>query len=235
LVLLGIFMTSLTSKFWQLVLTQGLLVGLGNSLMFTPAMICVTMAFFKNRGIALGLFVAGSSIGGVIWPIALGRLLRQHGFDWTFRIAGFIMIPLCVISTIMIRMPVMKAGAGPPPKPDLKLLFKNKIYLTFAVGGWFAYMGLFAGLFFIAAYAVHIGINQSLAFYLVSIVNAASLFGRVVPGFLADRWGPLNLFAISAVLSGIITACLTACTTTPGLIIYAVAYGFCSGVSIPCL
>lgn len=87
-------------------------------------------------------------------------------------------------------------------------------------------------MFFIAAYAISIGVTQSLAFYLVSIVNAASLFGRIIPGLLADKFGPLNLFAIAAILSGIITACLTACTSTAGIIVYAVAYGFCSGVSM---
>jgi MCP family monocarboxylic acid transporter-like MFS transporter 10 len=29
--------------------------------------------------------------------------------------------------------------------------------------------------------------------YLISIANAASLFGRLLPGLLGDRCGPLNL------------------------------------------
>jgi len=84
--LLGIFLTSICTKYWQLMLTQGLLVGLGNSLLFTPCLMCVTLAFQKRRGIALGLTVSGSSLGGVVWPILLNNLLKDKGFGWTFRI-----------------------------------------------------------------------------------------------------------------------------------------------------
>ena len=38
----------------------------------------------------------------------------------------------------------------------------------------------------------HIHIESPLAFYLLIILNIASIFGRVIPNFLADKTGPLN-------------------------------------------
>lgn len=37
--LLGIFLTSLSTKYWQLMLTQGLLTGIGGGIYFTPCMV----------------------------------------------------------------------------------------------------------------------------------------------------------------------------------------------------
>lgn len=38
--------------------------------------------------------------------------------------------------------------------------------------------------------------RPSLAQYLVSILNAASLFGRTIPGFAADKIGRFNMLMI---------------------------------------
>ena len=146
---------------------------------------------------------------------------------------GFIMLPFCIIAATVVTLPGKKAAAGgaPPPKPNIKALFQIRSYLVYAFGIWFSYIGLFTGLFFIAAYGVSRGMSQSLAFYLVAITNGASLFGRILPGFLADRYGSLNLYIIFGALSGVITMCLTAATSSAGIIVIAAAYGFTSGVS----
>jgi len=143
------------------------------------------------------------------------------------------MLPFCIIAAAVVTLPGKKAASGgpPPPKPNIKALFSIRSYLVYAFGAWFSYIGLFTGLFFIAAYGVSRGMSQSLAFYLVAITNAASLFGRILPGFLADKYGSLNLYVIFGALSGVITMCLTAATSSAAIIVIAVAYGFTSGVS----
>ncbi len=73
--------------------------------------------------------------------------------------------------------------------------------------------------------------SRSLAFYLVAAINAASTFGRVLPGFLADRYGRFNLLILSAFTGGIVAFCWTSATSQAGLIIWSLAYGFSSGVS----
>jgi MFS family permease len=59
-------------------------------MMVAPAMAATGQYFNKKRGAALGLAVAGSSLGGVVWPIALGKMLynRNLGFGWSVRISG---------------------------------------------------------------------------------------------------------------------------------------------------
>ena len=54
--------------------------------------------------------------------------------------------------------------------------------------------------FFIEDYGLGLGINSDLSFYLLSIMNAASLFGRLGSNWLADKSvisHPLNSIILS--------------------------------------
>ncbi|KAK3067019.1 hypothetical protein LTS18_001348, partial [Coniosporium uncinatum] len=59
--LLGIFTMSLSSRYWQLMLTQGILTGLGGGIFFCPAIGLVATYFAKHRGIAIGIATTGNA------------------------------------------------------------------------------------------------------------------------------------------------------------------------------
>lgn len=67
--------------------------------------------------------------------------------------------------------------------------------------------------------------------YMVSIINAASLFGRIVPGILADGFGAYNIIVLVAGISGINCMCWTKATSMARIAMLSLAYGFSSGVS----
>jgi MFS transporter, MCT family, solute carrier family 16 (monocarboxylic acid transporters), member 10 len=62
-----------------------------------------------------------------------------------------------------------------------------------------------AVLTYLAVSAIKKGISTSMAFYLVSIINAASILGRVAAGILGDRHGPLNMLIPFTLLAAIVT------------------------------
>lgn len=64
------------------------------------------------------------------------------------------------------------------------------------------------------------------------MLNGASLFGRVIGGILADNYGRFNVCIVFTILSGVVCLCWTKATSVGGLVVFAVAYGFASGVSI---
>lgn len=90
---------------------------------------------------------------------------------------------------------------------------------------------MFSPFFFTPAYSTSLGHSASFSFHALSILNAASLFGRIIIGTLADRFGPFNLSCISALVGAVVCYCWTAATSPAGLGVWAVAYGFSSGVS----
>jgi MFS family permease len=74
--------------------------------------------------------------------------------------------------------------------------------------------------------------RSSTAFYLISAINASSFFGRILPGYLSDRYGHFNIYTLSVLTSGIIGFTWSAAYNLPGMVIWCIAYGFTSGVSL---
>jgi MFS family permease len=71
-------------EYYQFFLAQGLLLGVGYAFLVCPALAVISQHFTKNRGLATGFTIAGSSLGGVIWPIMADQLLTHDGvsFGW---------------------------------------------------------------------------------------------------------------------------------------------------------
>ena len=86
----GVMMTSLASEYYQFILAQGICSPIGTSLIFYPAMSTITTWFFHKRGLAFGVMAGGSSVGGVILPIMVQRLIPKVGFGWAMRIGEYI-------------------------------------------------------------------------------------------------------------------------------------------------
>ncbi|KAE8404101.1 major facilitator superfamily domain-containing protein [Aspergillus pseudonomiae] len=92
---------------------------------------------------------------------------------------------------------------------------------------------LFQPIFYIEAYAIQKhAMAEPLAFYLVSILNAASVPGRIIPGLLARHLGHLSILLGSAIISGLLSLCWIAISDSGGLIVFAVLYGFFSGTFV---
>ncbi len=78
--LLGIFLMSISTQYWQLFLTQGVLSGLGAGIYFTPAVSLISTYFDKRRGLAVGLVTTGNSAGGIVYPLIVRELIPKLGF-----------------------------------------------------------------------------------------------------------------------------------------------------------
>ncbi|KAL4789487.1 major facilitator superfamily domain-containing protein [Aspergillus venezuelensis] len=225
-----IFMTSLCKKFYQFMLAQGILGGVAQGLIMSPALAATPQYFNKKRGAAMGIAVAGSSIGGVILPIALNRMLTKTdlGFGWSVRIEGFLILAVLLVSCPPIRARV------PPRKSNFLLpsAFKDLGYTTLVIGAFLTFLGMYPPLFYLPSYGIAQGMSQTLAFYLSAILNAASFPGRIVPALLSDRFGKLNTFAGAGITTGILTLCWQRIEGNAGVIVFSALFGFFSGAII---
>ena len=114
--------------------------------------------------------------------------------------------------------------------------FKAKPYLIFCFGTFFGFMGVYVTFFYIQLYALEqTDTSPYLASYLLSIINAASTFGRLVPNFLADKVGPLNMQIPFAFIASILCFGWIGIKSSSGLVVFCVLYGFFVGsfVSLP--
>ena len=96
------------------------------------------------------------------------------------------------------------------------------------------FMGLFIPFTFIILEATAKGMAASLAGYLVSILNAASIFGRTLPAYAADRYlGRFNvLIAMAIVTTILVLGMWIPASSNAALIVFAALFGFASGTIV---
>ncbi|KAL8844590.1 MAG: hypothetical protein Q9176_001102 [Flavoplaca citrina] len=222
--LLGVFMTSLSTKYWQLFLAQGICTGVGNGLIFCPALSLLSTYFSSQRALAIGFAASGAATGGLVFPVIVQQLLPKIGFGWTVRVLGFVMLALQVLIFLFMkpRIPPRKTG----PLVELSA-FRELPYTLFSIGMFLSFWGLYFAFYYIGSFGRDIlGIGQQGSINNLLILNGVGLVGRLVPAYLADQYfGPLNCLIPFVFVSGLLIYCWAAVVSPSGLTAFAVIYG----------
>ncbi|KFX95830.1 hypothetical protein O988_05626 [Pseudogymnoascus sp. VKM F-3808] len=150
LICFGMFMTSLCTSYWQVILAQGVCVGLGMGLTFLPTAGLLAQYFQKRRAFALGIGGTGSPIGGIIFPIIFSRLEPSIGFGWATRVIAFIVLGLSVLPIIFMRPRI-------PPTGRVRSVVDNTAwtdlgFMSYAVGISVTFLVLYTAFFYLQVF-----------------------------------------------------------------------------------
>ena len=130
-------MTSLADEYYQIFLAQGLGFGMGAGGVFTTAMVCVGQWFVKRRGLAIGMSSCGASVGGVIFPVFLDRVIKHVGFYGAVRYTALLVGVLLAVSCLMVRSRLpRKEWNSKAPWFDVTL-FQEKQFALYTLGAYF--------------------------------------------------------------------------------------------------
>lgn len=164
-------MTSLSTQYYQILLSQGVVSAIGSSAIFNASMASVVSWFFRRRAAAFGIMVSGSSLGGVILPIMMDQMIAKVGFPWAIRAVGFLFLLLCGVACLTVR-----SRLPPRPKPlvvdDYLSGFKEPAFVLTVSGAFFFFLGMFLPFNYIILQAEANGMDPKLTPYLLPIINA---------------------------------------------------------------
>ncbi|PFH48947.1 hypothetical protein AMATHDRAFT_195751 [Amanita thiersii Skay4041] len=228
---LALFTLSVTqaNQYYQIILSQGVCFGLASGLTYVPTLTVVSHYFQRRRPLAMGVVAAGSALGAVLHPIMLNKLFNNPriGFHIGVRISAALNVFLLIIACLITRtrLPPQKDKRPPP----IGSFFRDTPYAIFILGMVLVFFGLFFPIFYIQIDSITHNVDRELSFYALSILNAASIFGRTVPSLFAPKLGVFNLFLFFTLGSGIILLCMIALKDAVGVVLLSVFYGFFSG------
>uniref|UniRef100_A0A8H7Y9I5 Uncharacterized protein n=1 Tax=Psilocybe cubensis TaxID=181762 RepID=A0A8H7Y9I5_PSICU len=229
---LSLFTLSLSheNSYYQVFLTNGIGLGTASGLTYTSSFALIGHYFSKRRSLAVGIVSSGSAIGAILHPILVNRLINGRvGFHNGVRISASINVALLIIATCILKTRL-------PPKTNqtfpVKKWMREPPYLAIMIACVFCFAGLFFPVFYLQLDAIKHGVPTHLAFYALSILNAASFFGRIIPSFLAPRFGVFNLGAIFTTVTGVLILCMAFMKDLTGTVLFAVFFGLCSGASV---
>lgn len=230
----SLFILSVCKEYYQFILCFSILGGISSACLFNPSVAVLTHWFDRKRGVALGIAVSGSGVGGILFTQIFNKLLATSGYGWAVRTVAFTVLGAGIIAcaTLTSRHTTRSINWN-DAKPDLKSLLDKRFFFC-VVGMFFVEWGLFVPKQYIIPYAVMRGFSRSYGSNLVSYLSVASVVSRIVAGYMADRMGSFNLVVITAVATGVICVAvwLPAGHTKGGLLAFSIMFGALSGAVI---
>ena len=240
----GMFTSGLAQNVTHLIISYGLCVGWGMSLVY-GCTISNTIKFFPDkRGMVGGMTTASYGISSVIFAPLADWLCGLTNARMTFMILGGIfLVIICIGSFFMDKCPTgfVPVGFVPPQRANAKAavdktpleMLKTPVFYVMLIlltcGGTFGLM-IISG-----AKGLALGMttaSASVATLFVSVLCLFNTAGRLVAGTLSDKLGRVNTltFALFIALAGLAT--LYICGITGSVLLFAVGVmliGVCFG------
>lgn len=224
---LGMVAASFCTKYYQILLSQGVCVGLGNGLIFTPGL-SVTSSYFKNkRTIAVGLAASGAGTGGMVYPAIVSQLINTKlGYSWTMRILALVILVTHIPAMVGYRPYLPKRSVG--PLVDKEAL-KQKSFIFFTIGFFLHFWGLYMAFFYLGIFARE-EFHLSSSLNLLIVLNGVGVVGRIVPNLIGQFYtGVMNITIAFSVISATLIYCWTAIESVSGLYVWVVFNGIFAG------
>ncbi|TPX31250.1 hypothetical protein SmJEL517_g05358 [Synchytrium microbalum] len=225
----SLVLSSFATTVWELVLTYGIIGGIGGSFLDLPSVSAVSSWFNVRLGLALGLGTAGSGLGGVIWSIVVAKLIYAFGTAWAFRILALTTGLILLIAIACVKEAPIAASQKGSKLPSSKIL--NWRFGMLSVAGFIMNFAFLVPYFYIPEFSSTLNMTETEGAFMLSLFNVGSTIGRVSGGLLADsRLGPLNSFTIAVFGSSLSTFILWPLSRTREIFTaFVLISGLCSG------
>ncbi|GAA6039081.1 hypothetical protein JCM8097_005310 [Rhodosporidiobolus ruineniae] len=194
----SMLLSSWAKETWQLILTQGILCGLGNTLLYSTVYLWLGEWWYTRRSFAWGIVQAGTGAGGTAFPFVLNALLHNLGFAWTCRFWAIITAVVFAFSIYLVkpRIPTVKprGARGPWLAVDWRFL-RSPTYNTFYLAALTAALSYMPVSIYLATYASSFSSSTITLDLVVGLFNFAAVFGSILSGWMSDlSWWATTVF-----------------------------------------
>ncbi len=199
----GLWGASRADSLLQVVLAQGVGVGIGIALVYTPAIGCVQPWFTRRRGLAAGIASSGIGAGTLVVPVlATMAIASWHWRDTLLAMAVGTAVLGVAATALLRRAPVARpTGAAPVPGMTLREAMATPRFRWLYAMTLLGAVPMFVPFAHVSAAARDLGVPDAQAVGLVGLIGIGSLTGRFVIGAVADRFGrPRTLMLANAAL-----------------------------------
>ncbi|EGU76550.1 hypothetical protein FOXB_12924 [Fusarium oxysporum f. sp. conglutinans Fo5176] len=225
-------------NYWHFMLCLGVFGSIGAAMTMVVAIAIVGKLFVRKRGLAMGITLAGSSIGAVIFPIILRSTYPNLGWQWSMRIMAFIsaglLLPAILCFTAFNK--IYKSSTNGQPSPKSSTLnftaFQSPAFCFVTAGIFMFEFVIFSISGLLPSISTRVGFTAENGYTLLSIVGAASTFGRIIPGVIGDKYGHFNVLLATLVFTVIFMGALLVpfgTRSATALYAWSAIWGFGSG------
>lgn len=217
---------SFANELGTLVLTQGVLYGVGFVIFYYPILSMVDEYWVRRRGMAYGFLCSASGVSGAVTPLSLQALLRRYGHRTTLRgVAVFLFVLTGPLIPLLKGRPVQQQNVR--LRTDWSFL-RTRLFWIYSASNLLMGLGYFFPSLYLPSYASEMGLSTSKGALLLALMSVAQVAGQFTFGYLSDKNTSVNaLITVPASTAAIATlsAWGLARSLSP-LILFALLYGF---------
>jgi len=154
-----------------------------------------------NRGKAIGITLAGTSLGGYFMPRIGGYLLEEFGWRQAFRYEAILPLILLVFVVLFLNSSDKFTSEGKSKTEDLvELTFndalKTKRFWLLCLIGFFCYYSIMGGYLNLFLYMRELEFTTETAIQALGLMSALILLAKFLSGVLTDYINKYTMFKI---------------------------------------
>lgn len=249
---IGFIALWLVNSLLSLYLIFGLL-SMGYGLGYNSApQAAVAKWFIRKRGRALAFLMSGNGIGGAIFVPLIALLITEFGWRWSVVFIGLAMLAIPLPLSLLVKNRPEEMGLKPDGQADTpetlslevesateegdfttREALRTRSFWVYSLAMMFRSSILSAIVIHQIPHLVDIGISYQTASAVLGLMILISIPGRLLFGWLGDRFNKKILLALLCLLQGIGVFIFIQASTLPLLYLYIIIYGLSYGGVIP--
>ena len=195
--------------------------------------VLVSHIFRKKQGLAIGITLAGTSLGGIVLGLIGPRMLEAFGWRISFRYEAIVPVILLGLLLVMVKKGADRQGRHedqPDNAPSIALrdALNTPAFWGIGLSGFLTYGSILAIISNLYLYMRDLGFTEVTSGRALSLLLTGALIGKFLSGALSDVFNPYKLFPILMVTMAIGTAGLATMDVFlvwPSLVIIALGWG----------
>ncbi|MBN2332517.1 MAG: MFS transporter [Deltaproteobacteria bacterium] len=260
---IALFAVSRATTLPHFYLSYGIGAAAGVSFMgFVPHAALLPRWFIRRRGLAVGMAMSGIGLGMLLIPPGMEHIIASHGWRAAYRVLALLMLVAIPLNILLQRRDPRQVGTVPDgtraPAPagspatrskrmvvldhdwadtswDAGKALRTRRFWLLAAGFFFGPFAIQGTLLHAVACLIDNGIPSRQAAAVLGILGICGSGGKIILGFLADRWQreTANSIGMAAASLGIIA--LLAVQQQPQVFAYLFAafFGLGYGAAAP--
>ncbi len=204
------------------------------------AVIMVSQWFVAKRGVALGITLVGTSLGGVVLPKVIVAMLPALGWRESFMWLSVIPLALFVLVLLIVRSPAqmgmqplgagasnrndngsasLRATAAELPDIGYAAALRTRTFWALTMVAMTTFYSILAVSGHLFLYMRDMGFDLATAGNAMAVMFGLAMVGKLVFGWLADYFQPKRVFLVNLLI--MIGGAILLAGMKPGLIWYA--------------
>ena len=228
--IIGLVAGSFAQTLTPLILTQGVMYGVGFLIFYYPILSMVDEFWVRRRGMAYGILCSASGVSGTVMPLLTQALLRKYGYPTTLRA-----IAVMLVMATGPLIPMLK-GRLPWTNQNISLRtdwswIKLPQFWIYTVSNLLMGLGYFFPSLYLPSYATSMGMSAVQGAMLLTVMSISQVLGQFTFGYLSDFRMPLDILitvSVSFASTATFSSWGVAQSLAP-LIVFAMFYGFFGG------